>query len=413
MWFEDIAEALLDEPMHGVEGSVRNNRRRIDKPERHVLDDPLADRLDGLGMDPWLPTVTGVTVMHNGYTFDMTPLREHWAFASIAKSKAADFTTKFMAFRQVTDTGRFQGFVLRPELRKGGPGELLETINRVSSDYSNVMTAAVKDGLAWPIATFIHIRYDLVLQMWDVHLHVVADVPEDPEERFFSRLCRRFSTPKTIQLKDVGAWVNYCSTWAIDHRDIVNWPDDALLELWNLRGVHLLRKGGAFARFCRSLKGKTLTRQGEGVTIEDKPTKASRTGPGRAPHDPDQSAYTVMRIDGEAQYVALHRRPREKGGDRASAAPNEGRMKSTTSTGPISTTAHGSPTAMIANHSTLSPVAARSRVRRGLRLWTKVWPYGGHISGDVAPDDPRLPRPVRRRLAAMLSPRAPMSPTKP
>lgn len=396
------AEAVAVEPTFGESNSVRNRRRRIDRSERRSLDNDLADRLDRLGMDPLLPNITTLTIMHTGRSFDLIPTREHWAFSVTAKAKAANFVTQFMAFQQHADTSTFQSFVIRPAGRKGGMGELMETIQRVSSDYSNVMTAAVKDDLAQPVATFIHVRFDTILKMWDVHLHVIADVKPTHSEQFSRRICKRFSTPKKIEpLKNVGAWANYCATWAIDHRDIQKWPDDALLELWNIRGVHLLRKGGEFAKFCRTLKGKTINRVGSGVVIEDKPHKPPKTLRRKAALDLEQVGYAVMRISGESCYVAIHRRPRvpRERLDIALKDTEAGHRESTTNTAPISTRSDIGHARTLEIPLVKNSSAVRFSLRRALCLWLKIWPCSRQMPRVVMNDDPRLPRPVRRRIS--------------
>lgn len=224
----------------------------MDRDERRALDTDLARRLDALGLDPWVSQISMFTLLETGETFEQLPLREHWIFASTAKSKAADFVKHFAAFAQQADISRFKSYVLRPTGGKGRPGELLATLKAASKAFGNVMTAAASDGIGKPVVTILHPRFDEAMQLWDVHLHVVIDVHPEQSERMFDRLCRNFATPKTIELsKHVGAWVNYSSSWIVDHRDIVRWPAWAIEEFWAVQGMQLQRKVGAFATFCR------------------------------------------------------------------------------------------------------------------------------------------------------------------
>lgn len=365
----DIGEGPLpDDPSHSAYNVQGRNRLRMDGPERRARDASLANRLDGMGLDPWLPNIETWVFLETGETFDMLPLREHWMFAGTAKKKAADYVKYFTAFAQQTDTSRFKGYVVRPTTGKGMRGQLHDRIREVSQVYENVMTAAVGDRIGRPIATFLHPRFDTDMQLWDVHLHIVIDVEPDQSEKMFNRICRNFSTPRTIDpMNSVGAWVNYSATWTIDHRDIANWPNWAVDEFWHIRRLQLHRKVGAFASYCKTIKGKLLEWEGSKVLVKDRPVKPSRK-PAQAIHRASsRKAIIVAKVAGKTQLVAIIKRPRL-------ASP----LESTTTTGPIPTTPFG------ATPQTIPPRRLRQRIGR----WEKVWPYG-------TPGRPA--RPVERR----------------
>lgn len=390
------------ELLPGGDEGPRKDRQRIDPPERRALDKALAKRLDRLKQDPWLPNVTVIIDIDSGESFDLLPVREHWIFAGNTKTKAAKFVAQFTAFGQQTDTSTFRAYVLRPKLRKGNPGELAETINRVSADVGKVISKAKQDGLARPIAVFIHVRYDVGFDLWDVHLHCVFDVVSEHSEQFFGRLCSNFSTPKEIVLeKDIGSWVNYSAGWVVDHRDIAEWPAHAVKEFWKIKAVQLLRKGGAFASFCKTLRGKSLRWDQGRVVIEDTPVKAPRKTASHPSRAPNQRGYAVLRIGGQTRRCAIVKRPRRRRRNTDSTARQYSpamsfvreRMESTTTTGSIPTMPLSRPATSIVEPSGRQSIAMRSRFRRQERLWRTVWPYGNPAC---------LPRPVRRRLATYL-----------
>lgn len=367
-----------DDPFHAADDAPGRDRRRIDGPERRKLDNDLAGRLDGMGLDPWLPNITTMDLLETGESFDVLPLREHWIFAGTAKRKAADFVKHFTAFAQQADTSRFRGYVLRPTSGKGSAGQLLDRIRQVSQVYGNVMTAAVADGIGRPVATFVHPRFDVDMKLWDVHLHVVIDVESDQSEKMFDRLCRNFSTPKIIQpMKSVGAWVNYCATWTIDHRDISNWPTWAVKEFWVARRLQLQRKVGAFAAYCQTVKGKALVWEGGQVLAKDRPVKPSRKPAQTFPGGSSPKAIIVAKVHGMTQLVAISKRPRLLDGDLGGRGPAS-RVKPTTSTVPIPTTPLRASPRTTSSH----------RLRQRILLWEKIWPYG--VPG-------RPTRPVKRR----------------
>jgi len=77
----DAEEMEVVGPSNETDDFPRPKRRRIDTTERRVLDNKLADRLEGLGIDPWLPDVTTLTVMQTGQTTKFRQPVEKTSFA--------------------------------------------------------------------------------------------------------------------------------------------------------------------------------------------------------------------------------------------------------------------------------------------------------------------------------------------
>lgn len=260
------------------DGGPRPNRRRINPAERRALDQILAKRLDRLGANPWTAKITDMVDVDTGEVFqDVGPRIEHWLFAGPAKQRAAAFNAVFSAFYAQADTSGFRGYVLRTPLKKVPAKGLAKAITAVTQLYGRVLANATRDGLAKPVAVFVHPRWDVELNVWDLHLHCIADVVTGMEDRFFLRLALNFSTPKSIgSAKNMAAWANYSSAWVLDHRDIKKWPDAVVLEFWNLKAPQLIRKAGDLAIFARSIKGKSLGWEGDGVVMEDKKPRQRR-----------------------------------------------------------------------------------------------------------------------------------------
>ena len=132
---------------------------------------------------------------------------------------------------------------MRPEGEKVPLGGLDEGRRNLNRRFSDVMSNAEKAGEATVIAVLVHPRWDETLSAWDLHIQFVADVAPGKENQFFSRLCRNFSTPHEVErVKSIGAWVNYCANWILDHREIPKWRDEAVRELWSLKSVQFMRK---------------------------------------------------------------------------------------------------------------------------------------------------------------------------
>ena len=368
----------------------RPNRRRINSPERRALDQALAQRLDRLGASPWTKKVKTMVEVSTGKTFwDVSPRIEHWLFAGPAKQRAATFNAIFSAFHAQADTYGFRGYVLRTPFEKVPLGGLAKAIKALTKRYGRVLANATRDGLAKPVAVFVHPRLDTELNVWDLHLHCIADVIEGMEDRFFLRLALNFSTPKSIyEIENMAAWANYSSAWVLDHRDIKNWPDAAVLEFWNLKAPQLIRKAGDLAIFARAIKGKALGWKGDRVVIADKePRQKRQDGRGHPLRSSQQVAYAEVRIGGRRRRCAIFSYDRQEARrsawrrepSRPAVTPSRAWKKTPTTTGSI-------PSTPIRGHSALRDAR---RLRRRIALWETIWPWG-------TLEHP--PGPIRRRL---------------
>lgn len=367
----------------------RRNRRPIDPPERRRRDANLALRLERLGADPWTTKVTDLVDIESGEAFlDVNPLIEHWLFAGPAKQRAAAFNLAFSAFHAQAGGSGFRAYVLRLPLAKAAAGSLGSAIKAMAALYGTTMDNAKRDGLAKPIAVFVHPRWDLKLGVWDLHLHCIADVMPGMEDRFFLRLATKFSTPKCISdIENMPAWANYSSAWIIDHRELSKWPDSAVLEFWNLKAPQLIRKAGDFAAFIRNNRDKSFRWEGDKVVMVDKePRQRRQDARGHPSRGNQQVAYAEVRIGGRRRHCAILKHDRE---DRVAIvdpdsttsqdAPSGVRVKPTTTTCPI-------PSTPVRDH---SPRQQERRLRRRIARWETIWPWG-------TPQRP--PGPIRRRL---------------
>ena len=305
-----------DHPIKAKKNAASRNRRRIDRPERRALDRALALRLDRLGAKPWTDKITDMVDLDTGEVFpDVGPLIEHWIFAGPAKQRAAEFNAIFSGYCAQADTSQLRGFVLRVPLEKVAPGSLEDAVKKVARLYGRVMVNAKRDGLAKPVAVFVHPRWDNELGVWDLHLHCIVDVMPEAEDQFFLRLARNFSTPTSIDnIKSMPAWANYCATWVVDHRDIKNWPDKAVLEFWNLKSPQLMRKAGDLVAFAGTLRGKVLRWERDRVVIEEKePRQARQNGREHPLRSSRQVGYAVVKIGGRKRRCAIVRYDRHEG----------------------------------------------------------------------------------------------------
>lgn len=368
----------------------RPNRRRINPPERSALDQVLAQRLDRLGANPWTKKVKTMVEVSTGKTFwDVSPRIEHWLFAGPAKQRAARFNAMFSAFHAQADTSGFRGYVLRTPLKKVPLGGLAEAITAVTRLYGRVLANATRDGLAKPVAVFVHPRWDTELNVWDLHLHCIADVVQGMEDRFFLRLALNFSTPKSIgSTNNMAAWANYSSAWVLDHRDINKWPDAAVLEFWSLKAPQLIRKAGDLAVFARTIKGKALGWKGDRVVIADKePRQKRQDGRGHRLRSSQQVACAEVRIGGRRRRCAIFSYDRQEARRSAGCPePSSSADSSSRAWEKPATTTGSIPSTTVRGHSARRDAR---RLRRRIALWETIWPWG-------TPEHP--PGPIRRRL---------------
>ena len=151
-------------------------------------------------------------------------------------------------------------------------GELKTELKRFSGLYDTWTNKLVNEHLIEPLLTTIHVRFDKKLHSWDLHAHCIWIVKDADCDKVFQRISAKFSTPwyDVRPLRNVAALVNYCTQWVVNYRQQKRWPDQALIEFWDLDALRLIRATGAFARFRRDLDGRKLSREGDAITIVEK-----------------------------------------------------------------------------------------------------------------------------------------------
>lgn len=304
-----------------VAGGSRERRRpALTAGERRRADIDTAKRLMLLKREPLRPDARLFEdiEVEVGRTFTPANFKDRWAFAAVGGRRAARIAAEFDLFKEGRDLSNIRHFTLRPRPKKPAPGEARVTkarigeldaeLRRFADDYNKWTTKLVSEGLLEPIIAVVHIRFDRSIQRWDIHAHCVWMVKSESMPIILRRIGTKFSKPwyEKNLIRNPAALVNYITQWVIDHRELRRWPDEALLELWDLNRPRLIRPAGKFADFRRGLDGRTLIREADRITIREKePPRRRYTSPYDGTRREGVVGYIRARFDGRRRLCAV------------------------------------------------------------------------------------------------------------
>ena len=242
-----------------------------------------------------------------GRVFRRAGVREKWVFSSIAAERAATYAGSFDLF---AETANFQGlrhFVLRPLGKKVAVKDLKDGIQKLADDYNQHVGRLVSKGLIEPILCVIHVRYDTELGLFDLHAHCIWRVSQTNVDAVYKGVQTKFSTVwmDSKRIRSPAALVNYLVTWVIDHRQLPDWPDDALLALWNLNGPQFIRPAGDFLKFRQRLGDHRIVRANgavQAIPVRKRPASA-KVG-GVAPKTGTIVGFVRAKLQGKLRWCA-------------------------------------------------------------------------------------------------------------
>ncbi|MGO8739140.1 hypothetical protein [Rhodoblastus sp.] len=228
-------------------------RRRLSKDERDTLDEKIGARVREAGFDPVRPRDGGAAPLP----------KNRWIFPSVAYSRGGKYAAQFKAAFNDVATANFRLVTLRFGDAKPAHGELEAHIKKVSEAANNVVRYLVRQKIAQPQLSAIHIRYDDVSGRLDPHLHGVWEISPELTSRVEDLLRKHFS----------GVWIDmepvrkpssvafYVCTGVVDHPAVAHWPLAAIDEIWLLPGrLHFIRPAGAFAEWIRTHRATVAVR---------------------------------------------------------------------------------------------------------------------------------------------------------
>lgn len=285
-------------------------RKKIGKTESRRLDRRMTGRLSELDQAPRRKSsrvLVDVTV-DKGRVFRNATLKERWLFSSCASGRAADYAGTFDLFRKTADLQNLQHYILRPKSGKVKPADLGAAIKKLADDYDNHVGKLVEAKLLAPLVCGVHVRFDVTLGLFDLHMHCMWLVEKDHIDPVLKGIQTKFSTtwrePKKIRRP--GALANYIFSWVLDHRAMQKWPRDALLAVWDLSRPKLIRPAGIFAEFRSSLDGFRVVRDGlETILVPVKKRKPASKHTKPAPKVGATLAYVNVKICGKKRVCAV------------------------------------------------------------------------------------------------------------
>ncbi|MFC5509383.1 MULTISPECIES: hypothetical protein [Hyphomicrobiales] len=427
---DDLPDELLNARPENRQ-DVPEKRPPLTPDERHAFDEQTAQRLLRLGREPFRSDrrVFQDVEVEPGRLFEPPAYRERLAFARILGKRAARTSAEFDLFKEGRDLSNTRHFLLRPRPAKAAPGkaqaakaaigELAAELERFADKYNTFTKRLVSEGLLRPLLTVVHIRFDLKMGRWDVHAHCLWDVAIGDLDTVRQRIGTKFSTPWSGEkpLINPASVVNYMTQWVVDHREMQRWPDDALLELWDLDRPRLVRPAGEFAVFRRQIADHQLERSGSTVTVlPKKPRQMRREALWRGAGSDGVVGYVRLRLDGCRRLCAVLApdprsvpAPHTGSGEPATTPEATSRGYSTTNLGlTLPSTGHPvpsvTPSSIEVDRDTHAFMPKRIPYR--MRWMWQAWPYGGKRPLSRREGNGKPARPIQRRIRRFLEDQA-------
>jgi hypothetical protein len=155
-----------------------------------------------------------------------------------------------------------------------------------------------------------HIRYDEFTDAIDLHAHFICRVPPDHLEQVRGLLSRKFSRAdvNVKAIRNPAAALNYMLYGIFNNREMIEWPDHALVAVWQLtqkKRNRYVRTGGAFAKWKREALAANDNVQST--------SKAERKE--RHPVDPCKPRFlarVTAKVRGKRVAALLYERPTEQ-----------------------------------------------------------------------------------------------------
>lgn len=243
-----------------------------------------------------------------GRVFRRAGVREKWVFSSIAAERAATYAGSFDLFAKTANFDGLRHFVLRPLRKKIALTDLDDGIRKLSDDYDQHVGRLVSKGLIEPILCVIHVRYDPVLGLFDLHAHCIWRVRSTNVDAVHMGIQTKFSTVwmDSKRIRNPASLVNYLVSWVVDHRQLPDWPKDAILALWRASRPRLIRAAGDFAEFRGNLGDHRIVREGgtvQAIPVRKRP--ARKNVGGASPKTGTVVGFVQARLQGTLRWCAI------------------------------------------------------------------------------------------------------------
>jgi len=190
------------------------------------------------------------------------PLKQHRLFAVGSRADVEKTAADLAAYVKENPSHNLRFWTV---CRPGQKSEIanLEADYREFNALLNTVLTDLRQRLEFGyFVCGIHIRYDRASGLFDIHAHLICCLPSDDEkcEKIRSRLLIEFSRVDLPEdrVRNPAAAARYCYR-TYNQREVLQWPQEALVAAWRLGGkrLHFTRTAGAFAKWRQTRNPKT------------------------------------------------------------------------------------------------------------------------------------------------------------
>jgi hypothetical protein len=239
-------------------------REYLKYDDRSAIDRKIVARVAALGETPTRPMPPDWDVESGDYPHP----RNRWVFPSVAYSRGGDYARDFeQAMHEAMQRGDVKNLrlvTLRFGDRKPEHGGLLRHLKSLSAAVNNTISYLVRNGVARPQLSAVHIRLDPLTGRLDPHLHGIWDIAPETIKRVTELLEKRFSGVWIEQdtIVDLSKIAFYVATGIVPHSEVPSWPLAALGAVWRLPArQHYVRPAGFYAAWIRRRNADRNARQ--------------------------------------------------------------------------------------------------------------------------------------------------------
>lgn len=256
-------------------GPPTERHRPLSRFEREAIDENTVKRLTKLGRQPLRDReeILVDTVVEPGVVYEVEDeTANRWIFAESGAQRARRYHAAMKAVSSECEALTLRQFVLRPLGARPGPGELQESLKRLSEAYDKRFgylvrprKAPTKGGnsasrtspLVAPLLSALHLIVDEA-GAFDPHLHVMCCVSESDLPDVLAYLRKHFLlTPESgALLVTPSRFAYYMASHVLPYASLKAWPDSHLLAFWDLPRRRFLRPAGRLAAYFAAQKKK-------------------------------------------------------------------------------------------------------------------------------------------------------------
>lgn len=324
------------------------------------------------------------------------PLKGSQIFPSNALRRNIEIYNDFMAFAKGKDTSNWCFWNVGIPNRKSPVDKLDIEIKRFNDVLNIAITEVRKPKYVEVLLLGIHVRYDHSTGLFDLHAHIICDVPKETRSIASSKFFKKFSKTQTNdwKIRNLEAAVTYLLWGIIEADKLVACPVEAVKAVWDITmaRARLMRTGGRFAEW----------RQARVAERRDPEAQAAKR---RKAQNRAETAYVGKWIPEGFRVMTKLTLPMEDGRQRTGVLIEKATVRKPTA--PRKGTTYPSATVAVTQESPFTEAKTWPCLRSPFAYcrapqawWWRAWPYGRPSSTAASDHLSGLPRPLRQRMAA-------------